>query len=258
MTALRLQSSLATVALSAFSLSAAVNAAVLTEGFESFTGGSAITTGGTITVVDTGPNRTVTANSTTENKIGNVSMHIRDTDTFNASPTVTFSFPAMTSGSVTVTVWVGTQVPDGGEFGVRLGGQETGVGTSTDLAKVAFNWTGPAGSRTTQLAARHDFAWTPLVSSPALNTAYTITMTFDTDTDTYSASVNGTLLSSGNFVNTRKADNISSLHLIFGGSTDVRVGEFFIDNVSVVPEPASLGVFGIGGLALLRRRRLAC
>ncbi len=85
-------------------------------------------------------------------------------------------------------------------------------------------------------------------------------MTFDTDTDTdtYSASVNGTLLSSGNFVNTRKADNISSLHLIFGGSTDVRVGEFFIDNVSVVPEPASLGVFGIGGLALLRRRRLAC
>ncbi len=95
MTALRLQSSLATVALSAFSLSAAVNAAVLTEGFESFTGG-------TITVVDTGPNRTVTANSTTENKIGNVSMHIRDTDTFNASPTVTFSFPAMTSGSVKV------------------------------------------------------------------------------------------------------------------------------------------------------------
>ena len=258
MTALRLQSSLAVVVLSAFGLSAATNAAILTEDFESFTGGTAITTDGAITVIDTGTNRTVTANSTTANKIGNVSMHIKDTDTGTFSPSVAFSFPAMTSGSVTLTVWAATQVPDGSEFAMRLGGQETDAGTSTDLAKVAFNWTGPTGTRTTQLAARHAFAWTPLVSSPPLNTAYTITMAFDTTTDTYTASLNGTQLTSGNFVNNRKADSISSLNLLFGGSSNLRVGEFFIDNISVVPEPAGLSLVGIAGLALLRRRRPAC
>lgn len=259
MTASRLQLSLAAVALSAFGLSAATNAAILTEDFESFDGGTDITTGGAITVADTGPNRTVKANSTTDNKIGNVSMHIKDTDTFNPSPTVTFSFPAMTSGSVTLTVWVETQVPDGGEFAMRLGGQETDAAISADLARVAFNWTGPTDTRTTQLAARHDTTWTPLALSPVEDTAYTITMTFDTDTDTYTASLNGTQMSSGNFVSTRKADNISSLHLMFGGATTtVRVGEFFIDNVSVVPEPATLGLVGLGGLALLRRRRPVC
>ena len=47
--------------------------------------------------------------------------------------------------------------------------------------------------------------------------------------------------------------------LLFRLSTDngfvSNGGGYYIDNVSIVPEPASVVLLGLGGLAMLRRRR---
>jgi hypothetical protein len=55
---------------------------------------------------------------------------------------------------------------------------------------------------------------------------------------------------SGNFSNgTFAPDHVHLMHLYSGGGT-------VVDDISLVPEPASMVLWGIGGLLLMVRRRL--
>lgn len=94
-------------------------------------------------------------------------------------------------------------------------------------------------------------------ASGALNTGLatdgqfdTIVMTFDPTTGV-TFSYDGTLMAS--WSNYHGIDKVDRLELSHSGSVS-----WFVDNVSVdatVPEPASMSLLGLGGLALLRRRR---
>lgn len=91
----------------------------------------------------------------------------------------------------------------------------------------------------------------------ATGTTYSFTVTNDPATKTYSVSIfDGTTTVSSSNLGWRAstASNGIAFNQRVNLGTDV-IG-YSLDNISIVPEPGSITLFGLAGLALLRRRRV--
>ena len=103
--------------------------------------------------------------------------------------------------------------------------------------------------------------WVDFDQSLTTDVNHTLTIQFDTVTDTWSAELDGTSLTSGGgatstFAMNVAVDNIRSVTFAAGYSTNENT-RFFVDNiVMAVPEPASVGLLAAGlvGFGLRRRR----
>ena len=85
------------------------------------------------------------------------------------------------------------------------------------------------------------------------DTEYDVHWSIDSDTDTYSLIINGTILQN----NVAFGDDLTGLYSLAYGSNSLTVGSQLMDDVIIngVPEPASLCLLAAGGLALLRKRK---
>ena len=72
---------------------------------------------------------------------------------------------------------------------------------------------------------------------------------FDIDAQTYDILYNGALADSGSFTGS------DSALVGFDFFTPADASTMYFDNLSVIPEPASLSLLGLAGICLLRRRR---
>jgi hypothetical protein len=95
----------------------------------------------------------------------------------------------------------------------------------------------------------------------AANTTYTFTIDVHADTLDYDISIfNGTTTVSSADLGWRSTLDGTNSDLVFIGKQNITTEalSYGIDNisVSVIPEPSSFALFGIAGLAMLRRRRV--
>ena len=90
------------------------------------------------------------------------------------------------------------------------------------------------------------FAWN-------YGTEYDVHWSIDSDTDTYSLLINGTILRN----NAAFGDDLTGLHSFAYGSNYVSIATQLMDDVIIngVPEPATLMMLTAGGLVLLRKRK---
>ncbi len=232
----------------AASLAATAYAAPLNyfEDFESYENGATSVPGWTYDGVNA-PNLTIRVTSDTTNKVGDKSLAMVDSESIlGTNLAARYEFDGQTKVIASLDLWVGS-IPDSTatEFSVMLR-----AGT-TELARLNISQ-----SATNVREIKATFGTTPaqVIGNFDLDTQIPISITADAETDTWSVSVGGDVFS-GNFRNNNTADAIDNLFLRFqGANNSSKMGSYYIDNVSLVPEPAMLGLVGLSGLLTLRRR----
>lgn len=102
--------------------------------------------------------------------------------------------------------------------------------------------------------------WTNFDQSVTLDTDSALIIDFDSGTDTFSGSINGTTLTTGgggasSFDFANALASVDNLYMLAATSPALST-DVYVDNIKIVPEPATMGLLGIGGLmTLLRKRR---
>ena len=192
--------------------------------------------------------------------IGNKSLQLYSESTTGASVFFRSSSPGLTSGTLALNALVSTTPIVGSEgpwFSVILGGT-TGTslgGNSTDgITRIDFRNTG-------RIAVRYNGGLSVADQVYTANTNYLIEITFDTDTDLFSVTLNDSPLTTGSgSVSswTPLSTSLASVNAVYVSGYDaIDPGQAFVDNIILtdIPEPAGVVLLAAGGLLMLLRQR---
>jgi hypothetical protein len=253
--------SVAVVTASVLAISSMASAAYLTVDFESDTVGSAPASASSVGAPANTEVRVIDSGSTPADPFGgagNQSLFMRDdSESLNAEATWKGVGPGLTSGTFTIQYLL----QDGGNtsggyadnpyMNIRLG-DTAGGSTLSGIGP----WIDQNGTSLRNLADSSIFDQVPL-----LNAVNTLTLAFDTATDTFTGTLNSAALTTGGSpLNTVHpfTSLLSSIDGFYAGAAwsspyDVH---FFMDNAELdaIPEPASIGLIVGAGAMMLRRR----
>lgn len=244
-----LATGLATIAIS----TATAPAAFYSENFENVASNATTFTG--FTSSGTGTGRVLKVQDTSTNRNGNKSFLFADTENANgSSPAGVITFGSETSVTLQFDVWIGVAPPTGGDIQFSLRGTRTSDSAEAEAARIYFTTTDIFARQGNGVGANNTN--NTLQSGYAMDTRYRFIVNANALTDTYTVQMNGGTLYSGRFVNNVLLNDLSKFQFTAGGANaGVRVETFYIDDISVVPEPASVALLSGVGILLARRRR---
>ena len=225
------------VLLSAFGMMAAAQAA-LVEDFESYTTGSTISndTGGVWTDIKGNGNPTIAtdgSNQFLKNWGGLAEGAYRALDQTYSSGLVTAEFD----------IWTDTLVNDC-TFGLANGGSNA-------------NWNdfgAYIGVLGTSFKARNLNSNTT-VASITNGVVYSVKIVANVDTATYDVFLDNALVADDFAFRSGGATTFDALKMLSNRSTATIADGVYVDNISVIPEPATMGLFAFFGAGLLAVRR---
>lgn len=237
--------------------------------FESDTLGSAPSTITPNDVKDPGSNivEVVDNTSTPSNPIGvagNRSVVLQDTDS-GADARLNYLLDApLTSGTVEFTFALEDAGNAGNPFGaIFMGSGVTSggnVSSSTRGANILFS--GNSSTTSFELVVITPTGTVTLDNVGDLGTSYDIVLNFDSNSDSWSGTINGdTITGSAGVVTSFAYDepqpDLNSVEFVSGTIAKIN-STFFVDNISVIPEPSQFAFLGgilVLSLVCVRRRR---
>ncbi len=166
----------------------------------------------------------------------------------------------LTQGTLSLTF----EVTDGTDLRITLGNRFTSQGGSNGVVGAtprAFQLSFSPGDPITN-SGHATNAPAPVLDQlvTAADTMYQLEIRFDVEAWTWSGTLNGVAITSNGsasipFNGDPRFEDIHIIEFANGGSASA-TGDIYIDNIAlVVPEPASLALFGLGALAMMGRRR---
>lgn len=188
---------------------------------------------------------------------GNKSLWMEDTNTTNSTLTFNVGGPGYAAGTISAKIYVVSDQTNTFEYFDINGG--------TGNANTGAGDIGPWIQYIPDLYGFRAYTSSGAVyftNSVPHNTVIDLVVQFDAATDTFTGTINGSALTDGtnttfNFYNS--LSTLSSVRIVNGQSTqDSGLSTTtFYDDITLVPEPSSMMLLGLGALALVGRKRRA-
>lgn len=186
---------------------------------------------------------------------GNKSLWMEDTGGTNSTLTFGINSPGYTQGILSAKIYVVDDATNTFQYVDLNGGTGAANQGNGDIGPWIQYIPDDYGFRAITSAGAVYFS-----NSFPHNAVVDLVLHFDTATDTFTGTIDGNTLTDGTnttFAFFNDLSELTSVRIVHGMSVDRPTATTFYDNVTLVPEPSSMMLLGLGALVLVRRKRRA-